>query len=332
MRSVRTLKATFLALVSVVLSSQVRAQKALPDATSELAGKIDKQMEREQKKRAAVIAFRELGGQPTVFGTYLAESLVTDLVAFGNLDLVERSTLDKVMGELKLNASGAIDPATAKQVGKLVGADAVITGTITDFQSYVAVNCRLIETQTGRIFAAAETRIVKDDDVKKVMNVPIVNGSVRDNSARGSASVPTGSAPGTSFSVETKRTGPLEVRFLGCRPKGLGLYCGAMVTNLQEERQYCLYSVDGDVMSRLVDEQGLVYKAEEIDLGAKHLQNMVIACTILVKGIPVQAGLFYPKGPQNGQLALVEFRFDLDRSYAGQTSFKAEFRGVPVLH
>jgi TolB-like protein len=166
-------RATLVAMLASNAPFTAKAQKLLPDAMSDLATDIAKRVEKQKKTRIAVVPFRELGGQPTVFGTYLSEELVTNLVNAGSLDLVERATLDRVMGELKLNESGAIDPATAKKVGMLVGADAIVTGTVTDFQSFVAVNCRLVDTQTGRIFAAAEARIVKDDDVKKVMNEPL---------------------------------------------------------------------------------------------------------------------------------------------------------------
>ena len=84
------------------------------------------------------------------------------------------------MGELKLGNSGALDPETAKQVGKLAGVDALVTGTITDLQSYVAINCRMIDVQTGAVFAAAQTRIVKDDDLRKIMGaaMPSTTGGV----------------------------------------------------------------------------------------------------------------------------------------------------------
>lgn len=167
----------------VMMNQVLNAQKLLSDGVVDLTDQIAKRAAADHKTKIAVLPFRELGGQPTVFGTYLAEELVTGLVNVGGFDLVERATLDKVMGELKLNESGSIDPAVAKSVGKLVGADAIVTGTITDLQSYVAVNCRLIDSETGRIFAATSTRVVKDDDVKKVMQIPI--GSVSDISGKG---------------------------------------------------------------------------------------------------------------------------------------------------
>jgi len=83
------------ACVAVAAASPSSAQKILPDAVSDLSNQIAAHVAKEQKKKIAVVAFRELGGQPTVFGTYLAEELVTQLVNTGSLDLVERATLDK---------------------------------------------------------------------------------------------------------------------------------------------------------------------------------------------------------------------------------------------
>jgi TolB-like protein len=166
-------------LLCAAIAPRLFAQKVLPDAISDLSSQIAKQSTDAHKGRIAVVPFREIGGQPTVLGAFIAEELVTDLVGTNKFDLIERATLDKVIGELKLNASGAIDPATAKHIGQLAGADAIVTGTITDLQSYVAVNCRIVDTDTGRIFAAAETRIAKDDDVKKIMGAALESGKAR---------------------------------------------------------------------------------------------------------------------------------------------------------
>jgi curli biogenesis system outer membrane secretion channel CsgG len=322
-------------LVLLVLSPTMAsgAQKLLPDAMSDLSKDIASRVAKEKKTKIAVVPFRELGGQPTVLGTYLAEKLVTDLVNIGNLDLVERSTLDKVMGELKLNSSGAVDPGTAKQVGKLVGADAIITGTITEFQSFISLNCRLIDTQTGRIFAAAEARIAKDDDVKKAMT-PMSSASGtssgRDSAGNGSSSSSEVAAAMASVG-ETHRAGPLDVQFTGCRVKQGGLVCDALVTNREDDAQFCLYSVDyAEKMSRVVDKQGQVYTAEIIRFGEKQEQSMLV-CTNLPQAVPVRAAMFFSKVPVDGvNLALVEFTFDFQRTARGDTWFKAQFRGATI--
>lgn len=176
MRITRFARGLSCALVVATFASSgspARAQRLQAEGVKELADQIVAGVTKEQKRKVAIVPFRELDGQATVFGTFLAEELTTRLFMAGSLDIVERSMLDKIMSELKLGASGAIDPTTAKQIGKLAGVDAIVTGSITDLPSSVAVNCRLIDVQTGRVFAAAQTRIVKDDDVKAMMGKSI---------------------------------------------------------------------------------------------------------------------------------------------------------------
>src|SRR2546421_3074158 len=160
-------------LVSLAVTSN--AQRVLSDGVKELSTQISSSVAQQQKRKIAVIPFRDLGGQASVLDTYLSEALITELVNSSSLDVVERTLLDRILSELKLGESGLVDPNTAKRVGQVAGVDAIVTGTITDLQSYVVVNCRLIDAGTGRIFAAAETRIVKDDDVKKMMAMSTVS-------------------------------------------------------------------------------------------------------------------------------------------------------------
>jgi len=333
---VNNLRTQMMLLILLGVSPMIAsgAQKLLPDAMSDLSKDIASRVAKEQKTKLAVVPFRELGGEPTVLGTYLAEKLVTDLVNIGNLDLVERSTLDKVMGELKLNSSGAVDPATAKQVGKLVGANAIITGTITEFQSFISLNCRLIDTQTGRIFAAAEARIVKDDDVKKAMTpMSSAGGTAGSRESSGNGSSSSARPPASTVPAgETRKAGPLDVQFIGCREKEAGLLCEALVTNRLADGQFCLYTVDyGEKLSRIVDRQGQVYTPDTTDFGEKHERGLIVTCTNLPQGVPVRAGLFYPKRPPEGvDLALVEFTFDFQQTARGSTWFKAQFRGAKI--
>ena len=158
-------------LATLVLSSiSIHAQKTLDEGITELATQITTRATTQEKQRIAVLPFHELDGQPTVLGTYLAEELVTKLFQLGNFKIVERQLLDKVMGELRIQRSGAIDPATAKEIGRIAAVDAIVTGSITELGTHVAVNCRLIETTTGEVFGAASTKIAKDEDVTKIMN------------------------------------------------------------------------------------------------------------------------------------------------------------------
>lgn len=67
-----------------------------------------------------------------VAGNAVADEFVLQLMMM-NFDVVERFRLQSVMKEQDLGASGRIDPATAKKIGKLVGADVILTGTVTQY-------------------------------------------------------------------------------------------------------------------------------------------------------------------------------------------------------
>jgi len=63
--------------------------------------------------------------------------------AHGRIRLVERARLNEVRGELQLQQSAEVDPATAQKAGKLLGARYVLTGKITRFA------CKVNEASTG---------------------------------------------------------------------------------------------------------------------------------------------------------------------------------------
>jgi curli biogenesis system outer membrane secretion channel CsgG len=143
--------------------------KVLADGIASLATDIVAKVAKEQKRRVAVVPFRQLDGSTIPLDSYLSEELLTAFFSAGKFAVVERSLLDKLLGEIKLGNTGIIDPSTAQRIGKMAGADAIVTGTTTLLKSSVAVNCRLIDTQTGLVFSAAQVRIVVDDDVRTLL-------------------------------------------------------------------------------------------------------------------------------------------------------------------
>lgn len=66
-------------------------------------------------------------------GTGVAEMLVTALSDTKKYTLVERSKMEAVMDEQKLGASGAVTAQTAAKIGRLLGAQYIITGAVTEF-------------------------------------------------------------------------------------------------------------------------------------------------------------------------------------------------------
>ena len=84
-------------------------------------------------KRVAVISFA--GPQ----GDAAADAMTQYLVGYG-ADVVERQRLQAVLNEQQMGASGTLDPSTVRKVGKILGVDALIVGSVSDLtpsRSYV---------------------------------------------------------------------------------------------------------------------------------------------------------------------------------------------------
>lgn len=65
----------------------------------------------------------------------MSDNIALELMKLG-FEIVERSSLNNVLDEQKLQISGLTDPATAAKVGKILGIDAIVLGTVTTSQKY----------------------------------------------------------------------------------------------------------------------------------------------------------------------------------------------------
>src|SRR5437016_4384830 len=66
-------------------------------------------------------------------GKGIADLLVDKLVTDGTFSVIERKMLDKVMAEQNLSNSDRADANSAAKIGKVLGVDAIIIGSITQF-------------------------------------------------------------------------------------------------------------------------------------------------------------------------------------------------------
>jgi TolB-like protein len=88
-----------------------------------------------------------------------------------NFSVMDRETLDYYMEEHELNDNGLIDPNTAKQFGMLIAADAYITGKVRIFPTYLKINTKAVNTQTGTIMAAGIGRVPLDYETAQYLGI-----------------------------------------------------------------------------------------------------------------------------------------------------------------
>ncbi|MFP4164245.1 MAG: CsgG/HfaB family protein, partial [Chitinispirillaceae bacterium] len=66
-------------------------------------------------------------------GEGMADMLTTALVKEGKYRVMERAKIDKIMEKRALGASGAVTPQTAAKMGKLLGVELAVMGSVTEF-------------------------------------------------------------------------------------------------------------------------------------------------------------------------------------------------------
>jgi hypothetical protein len=73
----------------------------------------------------------------------------------GNSDivLVERHQLESILNEQALSMTGLADSSKAREVGRLISAQYIITGTVTRDDAWLRIDAKVINTNTGKVIA-----------------------------------------------------------------------------------------------------------------------------------------------------------------------------------
>jgi hypothetical protein len=97
--------------------------------------------------RVAVVDFEDATRQGR--GSAVGSRLVAELGSQGYYQVLERAKIQSVMKEHAFNLTGAVDPATAKELGGLLGVDAIITGEILSYDVQTTKRTEKVERKEG---------------------------------------------------------------------------------------------------------------------------------------------------------------------------------------
>jgi len=104
----------------------------------------------------AVLPFQTKGVSGKIGELNIVEQMMTTLYGLNRFKLFERSQLEKILEEQKLGMSGIVDASTAAEIGKGIGVDAIVLGSVTRSGNNIAINARLIDTETAEIITAQD--------------------------------------------------------------------------------------------------------------------------------------------------------------------------------
>lgn len=169
-RVVRTGGLFYLLLLVIALSPAAVQAAELKETVEQLAVQLAKSAPEGRTLRVAVTDFPDLQGVISDLGRYIAERLTTRLSAqVQKFRVIERQRLGQVLGELRFSMSDLVDPDKAKQLGKMLGVEAIVVGTISDLGNTVDIDARIIEIETNNILSGITAAVSKDEMVKQMI-------------------------------------------------------------------------------------------------------------------------------------------------------------------
>jgi TolB-like protein len=121
--------------------------------TDLVASGLDKMAGEIRYQRFAVMPFEELGGstKDKQLGTLVSSQLLTGLNRDHGMLMVERGQLNKLIEEMSLAQLGVVDEAKSAEMGKMLGADAMLVGSVAEAGDRYKVSVRAVGTQSGKI-------------------------------------------------------------------------------------------------------------------------------------------------------------------------------------
>ena len=111
-------------------------------------------------KPVAVLDFDNNSGDTRYdpLGKGIAAMMISDLSEVSALKLVERQKMQDLIQEMELQQSKYFDPATAQKLGRLIGAEYMVVGSIVALQPEIRIDTRVVNVGSGEIVKTAQVK------------------------------------------------------------------------------------------------------------------------------------------------------------------------------
>jgi hypothetical protein len=234
------MKKTTLTLLLIGLGWMPTWAQDVRSQLRQIAADLAKQIEAKGKKRVVIASFLDLKNQETELGRYMADKFSIGMsTASATLEITDRSQLSQLLRDNKLAADRILDPKTIPNLGKITGAEVIITANYTALDNSVDITVKAIDLERGLRLAVAEGQIPRTSEINKLLSE--VSSSDSDIT-----SVPSGAKP----SIDAKLPKPAT----DCATKNNCVICAKNISSSQVEvkRNYNIGNNDQDRRDLLI--------------------------------------------------------------------------------
>jgi len=129
----------------------------LDQALKEAAVRIDERLAAKTK-----IAPLNFNSPHDKFSGYVLDEVTANLVDSGKLTVVDRKEVDLIRGEFDFQFSGEVGDDSMQQLGRMLGAQSIISGSLTDMGGFYRIVIRVLNVQNASVEVQYRANIASD--------------------------------------------------------------------------------------------------------------------------------------------------------------------------
>jgi curli biogenesis system outer membrane secretion channel CsgG len=170
--------------VAVQKTEPVKLKKQTPRYTSpdkaldylgraliqELQAPVNKRKSNLKPMVIALADFVTAEGKVTRLGRYVSDKITPYFTRSARFSVQERALIDKVIQEHKFQASPFVDEESTQEVGKLLGAETIIAGTISELGNAYYINAKAVGVTEGNILTSIDVEIKRSEKLAALYN------------------------------------------------------------------------------------------------------------------------------------------------------------------
>lgn len=137
---------------------------------SDLKKLISSVIEDNEVESLLISKFSTLEGEQEKLGDYLAEELsfyASTLDA--NINVIDRSQLQRLIDEQKLHSAGLLDKNTLVNLGEIIGIQAIVTGKYQVLDNQVKIWLRMIDIEKGFVVFTERIDLSIEKDLEHII-------------------------------------------------------------------------------------------------------------------------------------------------------------------
>ena len=134
---------------------------------------------------------------------YVIDELIRNAVRDRNFTVLDRQRLEAIRQEQNFQYSGEVDDSFALEIGRLIGIQTIVTGTVNPLGSRYRFTVRALNVQTGAVQVQFNRNISAGETVVALMNSPSSAGSSTMTNTVSSASGGRAAASGSAAQEQT---------------------------------------------------------------------------------------------------------------------------------